>query len=207
MSRRVARARLYQVMKLGEDLKDTAGAAIDGNIGNSTRSRSGEEIISEFTIDLASSKGAAYGWGDGVGPPDSGAGVTAIGISSSAEPHDKANFARINGTSSAADGNGVVTSGEMICVETPAGGGTAIGLWGGTNQTGSGELLDSGGLKFITPVSMSLGDNETFELDQDLDNYYLYLVHSGNIGGVGGAAYTAGKFIVRLYGYNVFDDV
>jgi len=207
MSRRIARARLYELNKIGDDLTDTAGTGIDTNIGASTRLRSGEEIISEFTIDLAASGSAAYAWGNGVGAPDSGDGVMVIGLSSSTEPHNDANFVQINGTASAADGNGIVTSGELVCVETPTGAGTAIGLWGGTKLSGSGSPMNDGGLKFIAPVSQSLGRNEVFELDQNLDNQYLYLVHSGNIGGIPGAAYTAGKFIVRLYGYNAFDDV
>tara|TARA_R110000851_G_scaffold13056_5_gene44854 strand:+ start:461 stop:1150 length:690 start_codon:yes stop_codon:yes gene_type:complete len=207
MSRRIARTRIYNLNKEGQTLPNTAGTGIKGNVGSKTRLRQGEEIVSEFTIDLAATGSAAYAWGTGVSAPDGALGVTIIGLSSAVEPHDGAYFMQINGTASATDGNGIVTSGEMICVETPTGAGTAIGLWGGTQPSGSGADMNLGGLKFIRPVSQSIGRNEVFELDQDLDNQYLYLVHSGNIGGTAGAAYTAGKFVVRLYGYNVFDDV
>ena len=174
MSRRIARTRIYNLNKEGQTLPNTAGTGIKGNVGSKTRLRQGEEIVSEFTIDLAAAAGAAYAWGTGVSAPDGALGVTIIGLSSAVEPHDGAYFMQINGS---------------------------------TQPSGSGADMNLGGLKFIRPVSQSIGRNEVFELDQDLDNQYLYLVHSGNIGGTAGAAYTAGKFVVRLYGYNVFDDV
>ena len=49
--------------------------------------------------------------------------------------------------------------------------------------------------------------DQTFDVDTDIDNMYIYLVHSGAQGGAGGAAYTSGKFILRLYGFEKFNDV
>ena len=56
----------------------------------------------------------------------------------------------------------------------------------------------------IAAAAQTIGiDGENLDVGADLDNKYLYLVSSGSTG----AAYTAGKFVLRLYGYNVFDDV
>ena len=59
MSRRIARSRLYELNKVGEELTSTAGPAMSGNIGTQSRLRQGELITTDITIDLASSKGAA----------------------------------------------------------------------------------------------------------------------------------------------------
>ena len=109
----------------------------------------------------------------------------------------------INGTASAADAVGIVVATELICVEAPAGGEDVIGLWYGTNASGSGDDLGSGGTELIRAADQLLGtDGENLDVGADLDNKYLYLVSSGSAGD-----YTAGKFVLRLYGYNVFNDV
>lgn len=207
MGRRVARVRLQALTKLGEPLSRTAGDGINDNIGESVRINAGREIISEFSIDLAASGTPAYAFGT-AGVPGTGVGVRTIGQTSSAEPHDTAAVCLVNATASAADGNGIITSGELICVEAPAGGGPAIGVWYGSNASGSDELLTLGTTaQLIAPLSQSVGMDQTFDVDTDIDNMYIYLVHSGAQGGAGGAAYTSGKFILRLYGFEKFNDV
>ena len=201
MSRRIARARLYELNKEGEALTSTAGPAMSGNIGSQSRLRDGEIISTDITIDLASSKGLAHSFS--VAGASSDATHTAIGVSSSSGTHSNAQVMLINGTASAGDSIGVLTGGELMCVETPVGGGVHIGLWYGTNATGSGADMVIGGNALAAVATQAIGVNTTLDPDIDLDNKYLYLVHSGS----GAGDYTAGKFVLRLYGYNVFDDV
>ena len=198
-SRRIGRKRLYALNKAGEALTSTAGAAMEGNIGSQTRLRDGEIIATDITIDLAAAAGAAHSFSV-VGSTD--ASTTAIGVSSSSGVHGNAQVMLINGTASAADSIGVLTGGELMCVETPVGGGVHIGLWYGTNVTASGNDM-LGGTVLAAVGPRVVGSSEALDPDIDLDNKYLYLVHSGS----GAANYSAGKFVIRLYGYNVFDDV
>ena len=204
MSRRVARSRLYELNKEGEVLTSTAGPNMTGSIGRQSRLRSGELIVTEITVDLASSNGACHSFAT------TGAGASAnkvIGVSSSVAHgavHDNAQLMLINTTASAADSVGILTDAELICVETPGGGGVHIGLWYGSNASGSSAKLDNGGTELIAAKNMATGkDAIASDIDVLLDDKYLYLVHSGS----GEADYTSGKFIVRLHGYNVFDDV
>jgi len=97
--------------------------------------------------------------------------------------------------------NGTLFAGSMQCVETPAGGEPDVDLFSATVATGTEEAL-------ITALS------ETALLATAVDwtgilapkgltalpaaDEYLYLVASG---GVTNATYTAGKFVIKLYGY------
>ena len=107
---------------------------------------------------------------------------------------------------------GVVSAGELICVETPTGGGSRfrIGVFYGPEISGSGRTL-GGAAALVAPVVQTKGLSNSFDLDADeLDGMYLYLGQSGSTAAdsvAADAAYTAGKFILRLYGYPVFDDI
>ena len=199
-SRRIGRKRLYALNKAGEALTSTAGAAMEGNIGSQTRLRDGEIIATDITIDLASSAGAAHSFSVASGV--AAVGTTAIGVSSSSGVHGNAQVMLINKVGDDADSIGVLTGGELMCVETPVGGGEHIGLWYGTNVTASGADMTSGTVLAAVGPRV-VGSSEALDPDIDLDNKYLYLVHSGS----GAGNYSAGKFVIRLYGYNVFDDV
>lgn len=200
MGKRIGRKRLYALNKAGESLTSTAGVAMDSNIGSQSRIRQGELLTTDVTIDLAAAAGAAASFAT------TGTGNSAnkiIGVSSSSGTHGQAQLMLINGTASAADSVGILTAVEMICVEEPLGGEDNIGLWYGPAASASGEDL-LGGTQLIAAAAQTIGiDGENLDVGADLDNKYLYLVSSGSTG----AAYTAGKFVLRLYGYNVFDDV
>ena len=201
-SRRIGRKRLYALNKAGEALTSTAGAAMEGNIGSQTRLRDGEIIATDITIDLASSAGAAHSFS--VASANVNIGTTAIGVSSSSGVHGNAQVMLINKVGDDADSIGVLTGGELMCVEAPVGGGEHIGLWYGTNATASGDDMQAGSAAVLAAVGPRVvGSSEALDPDIDLDNKYLYLVHSGS----GAGNYSAGKFVIRLYGYNVFDDV
>ena len=202
MAKRLSRTRLFKINTQGELQTQTAGAGISDSIGSQTRFRNGQEVLSEVTIDLANGTAACTSFAT-VGPPGQ-ATHKAIGVSSSTGTHQQAQLLLINGTASAADGQGIITSGELICVEAPAGGEDNIGVWYANNASGSGNDMVGAGNELITAEAKILGSEATFSnLDVNLDNKYVYLVSSGSTG----ATYTAGKFVLRLYGYNVFDDV
>ncbi len=200
-SRRVARRRLYDLNKSGESLTSTAGAGMGSNIGSQSRFRQGELITTDITIDLAAAAGATHSFST------TGTGTTAvkaIGVSSSGGTHSNAHIMQVNGTSSANDAVGIVVAAELICVEAPLGGEDHIGVWYATNASGSGNDMLGGGVALIAAADQALGtDGENLDVGTDLDDKYLYLVSSGSTD----ADYTAGKFVLRLYGYNVFDDV
>ena len=190
MGKRLGRKRLYALEKLGQKQTKTAGAAMTGAVGNQSLLRDGQLITTEIIIDLASSKGATYSYPTtGTG----GSGPVAIGV----HGESGAQVVRLSNAN-----NGVVTEGELICAELPAGGGVHVGLYRGSAVTSSGNHL-SLGTEVITPVAQVKGYNQTFDVDSDIGDQYLYLVHTGS----GNAAYTSGKFILRLHGYEVFDDI
>jgi len=202
MAKRLSRTRLFKINTQGELQTQTAGAGISDSIGSQTRFRNGQEILSEITLDLANGTAACTSFATAGAAGQST--HVAIGVSSSTGTHSNAQVALINGTGSAADGQGIITSGEMICVEAAAGGEDNIGLWYANNASGSGNDMVGGGIELIQASGQVIGSEGTFSnIDANLDNKYLYLVSSGSTG----ATYTAGKFVLRLYGYNVFADV
>jgi hypothetical protein len=207
MAKRLSRKRLFAINAKGQDLANTAGPGIVSNIGSQTRSKDGSMITTEFQIDLAAAAGAAssFTYNGDVGVAGA---YSAIGVSSSVSNgvgigHANAQLLQVNITGSALDGLGLLTSGELVCVETPAGGGIHIGLCYGTNVSGSGESMGNGGVIMLTASAQSKGTDNTFDVDADLDDKYIYLCHSGS----GAAAYTSGKFVLRLFGYNEFANV
>lgn len=217
-SRRIGRKRLYALNKAGESLTNTAGAGIEGNIGSQSRIREQSLVVTEFTIDLASSEGAAFSFASAFGGTQSPrvlgiSASTAVSASTSIwDGNSAANIALINGTASAADGLGILSAGEMICVEEPSGGSPHIGLVLATGSLAGGQKVDSDATvaTLVAPsTTHDIGQFDTFNLsDVDVDNHYLYLVTSGSVVETGGnTAYTEGKFIIRLFGFNVFDDV
>jgi hypothetical protein len=107
--------------------------------------------------------------------------------------------------------NGVVYAAELICVETPAGASTTIGL--SSSSSGSVEQGDDAtGTERITQSVQAKGDrtqinsvittgdgstdNKSISNVGIPDNRYLYLYHGAGAAG----DYTAGKFVLRLYG-------
>jgi len=94
---------------------------------------------------------------------------------------------------------GVVFGVTMTCVETPAGGGADIDLYSategtGVNDTAIGDLTET---QIINAGSASAG---TMVAGGDIAaDQYLYLVGQGT----GHAAYTAGRFLIEILGYDV----
>ena len=93
---------------------------------------------------------------------------------------------------------GVVFGVTMTCVETPAGGSTDIDLYSategtGVNDTAIGDLTE-------TQIINGAASAGTMVAGGDIAaDQYLYLVSQGT----GDAAYTAGRFLIEITGYDV----
>jgi hypothetical protein len=102
--------------------------------------------------------------------------------------------------------NGIITLVEMTCVETPAGGDTDIDLMhAATEQAYSGSTSLT---SIINAGAAVIGAEDAAALDDNsLDAKYLYLAFGGSTDRAAAAAYTAGKFLIRLYGHIAPDDL
>jgi hypothetical protein len=98
--------------------------------------------------------------------------------------------------------SGTILSGTMTCLEVPAGGVTDIDLYSASEGTGAFD----GGIAALTETALVTADAAwTLALTKAIGqaaatDQYLYLT-SGAAGTA--AAYTAGKFLIILHGYNV----
>lgn len=138
------------------------------------------EVITSIFLDIH-----ALGLSSGTHAKD------AIGIADSSNP---AYFTQITQTK-----NGVVYAGELICVEEPVGGDTSIGVF--ANTSGSiapdANASEDSNHEICAASTQTLGKRTAFTITSGGNqNDYLYLVQ----GGTTDAAYSAGKFIVRLFG-------
>lgn len=96
--------------------------------------------------------------------------------------------------------NGTILTGRMTCLEVPVGGADDVDLYAATEGTGKFD----GGIAALTETALvTAGGSWTLGATKALGavpaaNSYLYLT-----GGAGGtaAAYTAGKFLIELEGY------
>lgn len=97
--------------------------------------------------------------------------------------------------------NGTILHGRMTCLEVPATGADDIDLYAATEATG---VFDAGIASLVETALVTAGGAWTaglvkeFSADVAADKY-LYL--TGGEGGTAGT-YTAGKFLIELYGYD-----
>ena len=204
MSKRLSRVRLFNINQQGMPSPQTAGIAFSSSIRLQTKTAEGSLTTTDMQIDLGSSLGALTSFAS------VGAGATGqqiVGVSSSSGTHGDAQMMLLDASSSAQGlpMQGVVTSAELVCVEVPIGGGTHLGVWYGSAASGSGNDMQTGGVELIAAETYTaIGDSAVVtDISVDIDNQYLYLVHSGSTA----ATYTAGKFVLRLFGYTKFADV
>jgi hypothetical protein len=160
--------------------KNSAGAGITsgtGTVYKAGASRGGDIIVTRIFIDLTGLN-SGNGAGDIIG---------------------------VDGTTSAchigqitAATNGTIFWGKMTCIETPAGGDTDIDLYAADEGTGieDGAIADLTETQLINAGTASAG-NEDLVSAVPSANQYLYLVGQGTAN----ATYTAGQFLVELYGY------
>ena len=94
---------------------------------------------------------------------------------------------------------GVVFGVTMTCVETPAGGSTDIDLYSATEGTGVNDTA-IGDLTETQVINAGAASAGTMVAGGDIAaDQYLYLVRQGT----GDAAYTAGRFLIEITGYDV----
>ena len=193
MGKRLGRKRLFSLNKLGQTSTQTAGTGISPAIASQTEMREGSLITTDIQIDLGTSAGAiksvaTTGTGDSA---NAVIGVTALTSS----------------LVTVAEAQGVLTSAELICVERPQTGEDNIGVWYGDTVLSSSMTMDqdSAPVELIAAeVYGAAGDSAAnTDISADIDAKYIYLISSGSDAGT----YSAGKFILRLYGYTVFNDV
>ena len=107
--------------------------------------------------------------------------------------------------------NGIVYKAEMACIEDPAGSNCAtdIDLVANTNSLAEDAEYDSGGGDATALIpGTAAWESGTWRQSAsgtdmiDLVNAYLYLANG--TGANSGGTYTAGKFIIKLYGADVF---
>lgn len=193
-SRRIGRKRLYSLEKLGQTNDNTAGAGMADAIVSSKVSRDGAQITTEIVVDLASSAGGLTSCStDGF----------VIGISASNGTHLPAHLGRVTEAV-----NGVVTDAEVICTELPAGAELDIDVIYESVATvafsasaGTDKLVEAG-------TNYAKGLNKVGSLNaNEAENDYLYLAcGDAGVAGAAVANYTAGKLVIRLYGYAVTGD-
>ena len=160
--------------------KTSAGAGITsgtGTVYKAGATRGGDIIKTQIFIDLT-------------------------GLNSGASAGD---IIGVNGTSSVchigqitAATSGTIFWGKMICIETPAGGDTDIDLYAADEGTGveDGAIADLTETQIVNAGTASAGSEDLFSAVPST-NQYLYLVGQGT----SDATYTAGQFLIELYGY------
>lgn len=156
----------------------TAGAGITagtGTVHESGVTRAGGIITTRLLIDLTglNSGGTA---GDIIGV--NGAGAAYIGQITAAV-------------------TGSIFAGSMVCLEAPAGGDADFDLYSATEATGVEDtaITALAETQLINAGTQSLGTT-TYLAAMPAANEYLYLVNQGT----GNATYTAGKFLITIYG-------
>lgn len=172
---------LYSILSPNDSyLATAAGAGITGGTGTVYKNsveRVGNIITTQILIDLT-------------GLASSTTDLDIIGVGSSAAHLGQITTAK----------NGTILAGTMTCLEVPAGGADDIDLYSATEATG----VFDGGIAALTETALitsgaawTLALTKAFGTDVAA-NQYLYLV-----GGEAGTAatYTAGKFLITLYGY------
>jgi len=194
MGKRLGRKRLFSLNKLGQTSTQTAGTGISPAIAAQTELREGSLITTDIQIDLGTSAGAIASVAT-VGAAD-GAGVAVIGVA-----------ALTSSLVTVAQAQGILASAELICVEAPGTGEDNIGVFYADNVLSSSMTMAqaTNPVELITAEAYAApGDSAAnTDISADIDGKYIYLVSSGSTANT----YSAGKFILRLYGYTVFNDV
>ena len=193
MGKRLGRKRLFSLNKLGQTSTQTAGTGISPAIATQTELREGSLITTDIQIDLGTSAGAI------ASTATTGTGVSANAVIGVA--------ALTSSLVTVAEAQGVLASAELICVEPPQGGEADIGVFYADNVLSSSMTMAqaSSAVELITTENYAAAGDSAANTDisADIDGKYIYLVSSGSTA----ATYTHGKFILRLYGYGVFNDV
>lgn len=155
----------------------TAGT---GTVYESSVRRQGGMIVTEIFIDLTGLNSQATD-------------LDIIGVNGTANP---CHIGRITAAQ-----NGAIVGGTMRCLEVPAGGDPNVALYSATEGTG----VEDGLISALTET-LIFDPNADWTIDMDRSitampaaDEYLYLVQGDATGT--NATYTAGKFLITLYGH------
>jgi hypothetical protein len=96
--------------------------------------------------------------------------------------------------------NGVIYRVEMACLETPVGGDNDINLVAGSAATDAYDGAVTGAAVILNSGDWTLGMQVVSDVPHIPANHYLYLTAAT---GDTAAAYTAGMYVIRLYGHAV----
>lgn len=96
--------------------------------------------------------------------------------------------------------NGVIYRVEMKCLETPAGGDDDINLVAGSAATDAYDGAVTGAAVILNSGDWTLGMQVVSDVPKITANHYLYL--TAGTGDTAGT-YTAGMYVIRLYGHAV----
>jgi len=192
-SRRLGRGRLANLNQFGQNSTSTAQPGIVDAIASQTELRDGSLMTTDIQIDLGTSLRAINSFA-GVGAENAG-GSTVIGSGSLS-----------SSIMLVAPAQGILAQAELVCVEPPAGGETRIGVLYADNVLSASMSM----AQATNPVVLLANENYTAagdiavndDISADIDGKYIYLCASGSTNDT----YTAGKFILRLHGYELFAD-
>ena len=95
--------------------------------------------------------------------------------------------------------NGLIYKAEISCLEAPTGGGADIDLSFNTSNLAQNANGASGSPVTLNTAQLAIGeyfDSTGVTLTANLADHYIYLLDVGT----SAAEYTAGKFVIRLYG-------
>jgi len=200
MGKRLGRKRLFKLNEAGQNLTASNGLGATG-CANFSQIREGRLIISEFTIDLNPAAGGESSPGD----VDLVIGLSSSVAASGITHHERSNMFQVDTAV-----HGLVTDAELICVETPAGSGASTDI--NLAIVAPGQLAANGGFSGSIGSTVINADVQTAPMSTaadlggtDLHSNYLVLSRGAATNGVKGT-YTAGKFIIRLFGWKVPDD-
>ena len=189
MGKRLGRQRLYSLEKKGKESINRPGPGISDAVVSSKVSRDGAQITTEIIVDLGTSKAAIKSKNtenDVIGVDGGGA----------------AYLTRLTEGE-----NGVVTDAEIICTEAPATGEPDLNLTYNASATlaydsagGTDKLVDTNadlvkGLNAVGAVN-----------DNSASGDYVYLTVGTGTSPTAGT-YSAGKLVIRIYGYAVESDL
>ena len=189
-NRRLSRQRLYQVEKAGQKVDLESGPGISGAIKSATQHRNGQEMITEIAIDLNP---------DGVVISNGGADTQAIGVTSGGSAFiTRLTIAKY----------GVLTEIRGVLVEDASDGSTRdINVAIGSSVVARGATPSNH--EPLASALDALGRDSSLDLDDvstkqaDGAEYYLYLTaDSGH-----GSAFTAGKVLIYLHGFEAPADL
>ena len=168
-------------LALDGNVSATAGAGMTGGAGGVFKTsvlKRGGIIETQYLIDLTGLNGG-------------GTAGDVIGVNGAGAAHMGQITAALNGT---------ILAGTMMCLETPAGSNIDIDLWAAVENTGVEDtaIADlTGEIQLINHGNWASGELDDLT-DWPTANLYLYLTS----GTATDATFTAGKFLITLYGYD-----